>query len=214
MLAGMLLSSCTPGTRSTTSRRGRSTVGTHPSAGTQNPLPSRSSGSREEAIPSSLRRPLDLPNVQAGGSCPTSTGRHYKNSLFGGIVLGRGPVLPLLGVARPRDQGPAKQGLLRFRSSPDHPGWFTLKTLWFSFPRYQGPVFIRGRQLDGSQPVGIGEAPSTTDPEFPAGPTVNGGEGFREWPGATWLRTPGCYAWQVDGLDFSYVIVFSAEFED
>lgn len=135
------------------------------------------------------------------------------NSLFGGIALGNGPVLPLLGVARPRDAGPAKQGVLRFRSYSDYPGWFNLKTLWFSFPRYEGPVFIRGRQLDGSHPVGIGDAPSRADPEFPAGPTVNGGDGFREWPGGTWLRAPGCYAWQVDGLDFSYVIVFTAEFE-
>jgi hypothetical protein len=37
--------------------------------------------------------------------------------------------------------------------------------------------------------------------------------GQREWPGATWIRTPGCYACQIDGLHFSYVIVFEAKFE-
>ena len=153
------------------------------------------------------------PQCSLGGACPTSSGRLYTNSLFGGIELGSGPVLPLLGVARARDVGPAKQGVLRFIPSTDYPGWFSLKTLWFSFPSYQGPVFIRGRQLDGSHSVGIGDGPSTNDPEFPAGPTVNGGGGFREWPGATWLSAPGCYAWQVDGLDFSSVIVFTAEIE-
>ena len=127
--------------------------------------------------------------------------------------MGPGPVLPLLAVARPADAGPAKQGMLRFRRNPDHPRWFSLKTLWFSFPSYQGPALIRGRRLDGSGPVGIGEGPSTADPEFQAGPTVNGGDGFREWPGATWLRAPGCYAWQVDGLGFSHVIAFTAQFE-
>jgi hypothetical protein len=113
-----------------------------------------------EGIPSSLHRPLHLPTVQPGGPCPTATGRPYTNSLFGGIALGSGPVLPLLGVARARDVGPAKQGVLRFLPSLDYPAWFSLKTLWFSFPSYQGPVFIRGRQLDGSHSVGIGDSPS------------------------------------------------------
>lgn len=215
VLAGTLLFSCTSGTQAAKSRGGSSPLGTHSDADTPTPALSSPGGSpSEEGIPSSLRRPLHLPTVRPGGMCPTSTGRQYMNSLFGGIALGSGPVLPLVGVARPGDQGPAKQGVLRFHRYPDYPGWFNLKTLWFSFPSYQGPVFIRGRQLDGSELMGIGEgAPSTADTEFAAGPTVNGGDGFREWPGGTWLRATGCYAWQVDGLDFSYVIVFTAEFE-
>jgi len=102
--------------------------------------------------------------------------------------------------------------VLHFRRYPEHPGWFYVKTLWFAFPNYQGPVLIRGRQLDGSHDVVFGEAPSVVDPELPAGPTINGGHGFREWPGGTWLRAPGCYAWQVDGLGFSDVIAFEATF--
>ncbi len=30
--------------------------------------------------------------------------------------------------------------------------------------------------------------------------------GWREAPGGLWVRTPGCYAWQVDGLSFSEII--------
>jgi hypothetical protein len=156
-----------------------------------------------------LQRPLHLPTVK-GGTCPASSGRDYTNSLFGGIRLGRGPVLPLVAVTKPSDAAPARRGFLRFRKYAEHPGWFFLKTLWFSFPRYQGPALIRGRQLDGTGPVGIGEVPTTTDSLFHAGPTVNGGGGFREWPGGTWIRAPGCYAWQVDGMGFSYTIVFRA----
>jgi hypothetical protein len=105
---------------------------------------------------------------------------------------------------------PAALGVLLFRSSPESPGWLFLKTLWFSFPRYQGPVLIRGAQLDGDHEVVFGETPTLAELEGPAGPTVNGGHGFREWPGGTWLRAPGCYAWQVDELRSSRVIVFEA----
>ena len=29
-------------------------------------------------------------------------------------------------------------------------------------------------------------------------------------PGTTWISAPGCYAWQVDGVGFSNLIVFEA----
>jgi len=60
----------------------------------------------------------------------------------------------------------------------------------------------------------MGELPSLVDPQLPPGdiPNLNGADGWREWPGATWLRFPGCYAWQVDGDNFSTAIVFKAVF--
>jgi hypothetical protein len=39
---------------------------------------------------------------------------------------------------------------------------------------------------------------------------VNCLDGYREEPGGTYVRAPGCYAWQVDGLTFSEVIVVRA----
>ena len=44
----------------------------------------------------------------------------------------------------------------------------------------------------------------------PAGPTVNGVDGYREATGATYVMEPGCYGWQVDGLTFTEVIVVNA----
>jgi hypothetical protein len=214
VLVAMLVSSCTSGTAQRLGT-GSPSLATHSRVsppGTETSTSPVQSSPRRGRIPSSLRRPLHLPMVEPGGACPRSTGRAYTNDQFGGIRLGTGSVLPLVGVAEPREAEPAKQGVLRFHRNADYPGWFRVKTLWFSFPKYQGPALIRGRQLDGSSPLGTGEEPSIADPEFQAGPTVNGEGGFREWPGATWLHTPGCYGWQVDGLDFSYVIVFTAEF--
>jgi len=34
--------------------------------------------------------------------------------------------------------------------------------------------------------------------------------GWRGWPSGTAIRTPGCYAWQIDGTTFSYTVVFKA----
>lgn len=153
---------------------------------------------------------LQLPELNQGGRCPTTHGRRYANRQFGGIVLGSGPVRPLIAPNRKSDAGAATRGILRFRRSPERPGLHSVKTLWFAEPRYRGPVLIRGRQLDGSHKVRFGEVPSLVDPFLPAGPTMNGANGFREWPGATWLVAPGCYAWQIDGRGFSYMIVFEA----
>ncbi|MFL5798934.1 MAG: hypothetical protein ACJ77A_13495 [Actinomycetota bacterium] len=162
--------------------------------------------------PALVRRPLHLPARGADGRCPASSGRRYSNDLFGGTILGRGPVLPLVAPDRRGDVAAALRGVLRFRRSPEHPRWLSLKTLWFSFPRYGGPVLIRGSRLDGRRRVRLGEEPTLLAIEGAAGPTINGGHGFREWPGATWLRAPGCYSWQVDGVGFTLVIPFRAVF--
>jgi hypothetical protein len=42
----------------------------------------------------------------------------------------------------------------------------------------------------------------------PAGPTFNDGPGgYRTIMRATWVKTPACIAWQVDGLTFSKILV-------
>jgi hypothetical protein len=167
-----------------------------------------------DSVPSALGRPLKFPKVAQEGVCRANPGHEYENSQFGGYALGNAPLQPLIAINAPQDAAAVKRGVLRFRPSPSERGWHQIKTLWFAWPRYQGPALIRARQLDGTNPVRFGESPSLTDPYLSAGPTENGEDGFREWPGATWIRAPGCYAWQVDGLDFSYVIVFKAQFEN
>jgi hypothetical protein len=168
---------------------------------------------RPTQIPVALRRPLHLPILDPGQGCPTTRGHTYANDLFGGIALGVGPVRPLIAVRKKHDAAPALEGVLRFYPFYADRSWHSLKTLWFAAPSYRGPVLIRGRQLDGSHVTVFGEQPTIVDPLLRAGPTANGRDGFREWPGASYLRKPGCFAWQVDGLTFSNLIVFKALFD-
>jgi hypothetical protein len=156
-------------------------------------------GAQSGRIPSRLRRPLHLPSASAG-SCPVGPRARYDNGSFGGVVLGRGPVRPIVAA-------PIAQGSVTFRASQSSPGWYDAKTLWFSAARYRGPVLIRGRKLDGPGLLGFGSGePRLVDPQFaPAAGNV-----IRQWPGATWITAPGCYAWQIDGVNFSTVVVFRA----
>jgi hypothetical protein len=163
-------------------------------------------------VPDSLRRPLHLPTVAPGGQCPSTSGQSISNDSFGGIALGQGLVQPLVGT---RSWKVAERGVLVFPRPRDRPSlkvWRSVKTLWFAEPAYQGPLLIRGRQLDGPHETVFGEGPTVKNPQLGPGPTLNGTNGWREWPGGTWLRRAGCYAWQVDGTDFSHVIVFKAVF--
>jgi len=143
---------------------------------------------------SALERPLHLPHVVPGAACPIS---HSDAAVdFGkfGIArgLGPGPAYPIL----PR-------GILALVPAADGGRWAAQKVLWFVHPRYRGPVLVRGRRLDGSGLVrfdrGVVPPPEL---RLPAGTT--------ERPSFTRLRAAGCYAYQIDGEDFSRVIVFRA----
>jgi hypothetical protein len=157
-------------------------------------------------FPAALQRPLQLPKVPPGVPCPASEGQPLTTPAFGGVALGTGPARPLIAPG-PGDQDP-RHGI-KVGSAPDR-GWYSFKTLWFTEPSYQGPVRIRGARVDGQGQVAFGERADAGELVIPPGPTVNSGAGYREAPGGTWIREPGCYAWQVDGVGFSTVIVFSA----
>lgn len=76
--------------------------------------------------------------------------------------------------------------------------------IWSAASSYGGPVLVRGRQLDGSGAVGFGEGHVPYDQlQLPAG-------GIRQWPSFTRIQASGCYAYQIDGTNFSTVIVFRA----
>ena len=142
------------------------------------------SGHCTGSVPAALERPLRLPGLGPGGACPVSTGR--------------GPV-STVGSANIRLQG--------FIGS----AWRGGRVTWRSSPRYGGPVLIRGRQVGGSEVVGFGEGHVPYDQLQ----LLDAAQGMargpaREWPSFTRVRAPGCYAYQVDGTSFSYVIVFRA----
>lgn len=153
-------------------------------------------------LPAALQRPLKLPSLPLGERCPTTLGSEFDSQYFGGVAIGTGPVRPLTLVKM------NAKGDVVLARSPDSSGWYSFKTLWFSVPSYQGPWLVRGAQLGGESRAVFGEQPSVSALVVPPIPTLNGGGGYRTAPGATYLRTPGCYGWQIDGLTFSYAIVF------
>jgi hypothetical protein len=128
-----------------------------------------------------------------------------------GLAQGPGPIYPV---------GVDAHGVLPIVWPPQPgrgfpPGWGGAKVLWVGAPRYTGPVLIRGIRLDGHSPIrfqlGSGN-PALPEMQFPPGPPVNvSATGWRNWPSATLLKAPGCYAWQIDGTTFSIVVVFKAE---
>jgi hypothetical protein len=147
-----------------------------------------------------------LPKVQPAEPCPTTTGHQVQTQGFGGVALGPGPVEPLIAAA-----GDPLHGVAQVDSDARSEGWLWFKTLWFVRPIYAGPVLIRGGRIDGAGRVAFGEGPVTGHLIIPPGSTFNEHpDGYREAPGGTYVESPGCYAWQIDGTDFSYEIVFNA----
>jgi hypothetical protein len=169
------------------------------------------SGAPAGRIPAALRRPLHFPKLGPHGACPTSVGREIDNNQFGGVALGNGPVRPLVA----RTGGDLKQGVVPFSRSQGTTGWWVEKIDWFSLPSYRGPILIRGRRLDRAGEIAFGGEPPAgepelVDPQLPPGPSANGTDGWREWPGGNLIPALGCYGFQIDGTNFSTVIAFKA----
>ncbi len=144
-----------------------------------------------------LSRPLHFPRV-ADGSCPASRGRYVTTPLARGIALGSGVVRVFINNAGDLRHGSAYLG------STDFPEWLALKTHFFTPPGYHGAFLVRAKRLDHAGPIALGPTPAEAAPLFvPSGPAANELAGWREFPYSTFVKSPGCYAWQVDGLTFS-----------
>jgi len=153
-------------------------------------------------IPAALKRPLHFPVLRPGQSCPATFGHLANTSYFVGSALGNGSVRVLISNTGDLLHGIAQVGTTQVK------GWYALQTLWFSVPGYDGPFVVRAKRLDGPDRISIGGSPAAVGPIVVApGPTMNTSAGYRTVPGSTWVTAPGCYAWQVDGLNFSDVIV-------
>lgn len=157
-----------------------------------------------------LQRPLRVPAIAAGRPCPTSApdpkGDLRRIGFAAGIAWGRGPAYPGgldSGQGKPilRYLDPIPAQSLFYGSS-----WFGNKVLWAVDPTYRGPVLVRGRQLDGPNPLRFnrGVVP-------PRAMQIPASQPPRGEPSFTRVRAPGCYGYQVDGVGFSYVIVFEAK---
>ncbi|PZS02066.1 MAG: hypothetical protein DLM69_04385 [Candidatus Chloroheliales bacterium] len=146
------------------------------------------------------QRPLKLHKLASGAACPISAARVVSPDF--GPALGAGPVYPV---------GLGTGGTVYYQNSNQEGGWFYVKILWVGDPQYKGPILIRGQQLDGANELRF---ESGADPARELRLHTNEGgsttSGWYNWPSYTRIRAAGCYAWQVDGLDFTAVIVFKA----
>jgi hypothetical protein len=99
----------------------------------------------------SLARALRLPALATGEACPRSSGRQISKAF--GPAFGDGPVYPVFG---------SDENVIR-PSTID--GGYRAKVLWVSDATYQGPVLIRGAQIDGAGVITFTAegSPSTSD---------------------------------------------------
>jgi hypothetical protein len=151
-----------------------------------------------------LRRPLHVPTVNPGSSCPTTpaSGTLGDHGLADatGPAFGPGPAYPTLA----SEDGRAT---LRYLLGWGYDGWDGTKLLW-TVPSYTGPYIVRGRQIDGPGELRFDQGPDWSWKLHRELRLV--GPFALLNPAATFLRAPGCYAYQVDGRGFSYLIVFEA----
>jgi hypothetical protein len=152
-----------------------------------------------------VRRSLRIPSLAAGSACPATPaegtlGDRGVLDVVAAPAFGPGPAYPTLS----SDGGRA---VLGYFPSWGYEGWDGTKLLW-TVPRYLGPYIVRGRQLDGPNELRFDQGPNWTNKLHPEIRLV--GPYPRLNPAATFLRAPGCYAYQVDGRGFSYTIVFEA----
>jgi hypothetical protein len=105
------------------------------------------------------------------------------------------------------------------RSDSGHPQ----KVAWIADPSYSGPIRIRGGRIDGSGQLllsghsargALVKKVEGTDlyPELflETDGISNPPSPWRAWPSFTYIATPGCYAWQVDGIGFTEFITIQA----
>lgn len=152
-------------------------------------------------------RPLKLPQGASGDACPVTTTPGTKVSPDAGVAVGTGPIYAVYG------NGDAVPGTIHYGDARADNGWKYVKVLWTGGPDYMGPVLIRGRQLDGAQDLRFDQEPRSGPGSLELMFEADSGRqssGWRAWPSYTRLAAPGCYAYQVDGQDFSYTIVFRA----
>ncbi len=145
----------------------------------------RCQGTCTGAVPAALRRPLTLPHDD-GGPCP--------------ITLN----------PQPASTGRASGGVGFHTVSGSQ--WQIAEVTWSVPGSYAGPLLIRGGMMGGGAlGFGTGTVPYDELQLLDAGqgaPRV-AGKG-RAWITYTRVRSGGCYAYQVDGTDFTETVVFRA----
>jgi hypothetical protein len=155
-----------------------------------------------------LARPVELPSIEPGDACPTTQSTMDLEGV-GPPLLGDGPIYPALG-----PDGIVTLGFNdRAGTTIDGQDWWEAKVLWVSDDPDRGIGLIRGGRIDADgdvwfYPGNLGEYVSEmrlTVEAWVYGPRTPGG--WREWNSWVYFAEPGCYAFQIDGEDFTDIVV-------
>ncbi|MGH9240907.1 MAG: hypothetical protein ACRD3G_22940 [Vicinamibacterales bacterium] len=173
-------------------------------------------------------RPLALPALGDGQSCPIATGTKAvppSPRIFGGpFWWGTGPAyVGLLWTS-------GDQGRFSLAPIPIENGMRRAKTAFVADPSYSGVIEVRGGSLRRDRrPLIFGQggapdgelmrltAPHVLDAGWVDGtgvrqpnlPALTGRE-WSFWPASTWIPGPGCYGIQLDTPQRSSLVVFEA----
>ena len=139
-----------------------------------------------------VERPLDLPSIQPDETCPVA--ELADDDEFLPAVLGAGPAY-----LQPHDQLDEITIEARFST-------------WISDSAYQGNILVKGQRIDLPGSIQFVD-PGWARDYLPlsnswASPLEGGPDGWRSWQAMPSVMALGCYALQLDGEDFSQVIVF------
>lgn len=184
------------------------------------------SSSQTNAFSELRMRPVRVPTRRAGGNCPLPPALSPATQLPGvptEAALGRGPVyVAFPAVPRVLDLFPPRGNSPLSRSR-----WRSAEILFIREPGFEGPVLVRGRQMDGTSRMGFGtqidpvwelrlSESSWAEPRKalrPWGRTLRTPEGWRVAVRHVRIRADGCYAFQIDGQSFSEKIGFYTAFQ-
>ena len=183
---------------------------------------------QEPAPSAGALRPLALPALGDGQSCPVATGTRAvppSPRIFGGpFWWGSGPAyVGLLWTS-------GDQGRFSLARVPIENGMRRAKTAFVADPSYSGAIEVRGRSLRrdrrplifGQGGVPDGELMRLTAPHVLLDAGWVGSTEARQrnppasdrewsfWPASTWIPGPGCYGIQLDTPQRSSVIIFEA----
>ena len=161
-------------------------------------------------------RLLRLPTLASGAACPVTRGAFVNRNI--GIAVGQPPVYAQYNVGSPAE------GVLRYSSAAAFGAgssvWGGQSVLWAIRPEALGPVLVRGRQVDGPNALRFNGGVEQLGyvGSWSAAPLLPELRLLGSYDTVSWfywgsfmrLSAPGCYAYQVDGLTFSYVFIFQA----
>lgn len=156
-------------------------------------------------VTTATQPPLNLP-AMSGDTCPTTA--VHPSPRFRQVI----------GDGRIRLASATEDGSINLSGTEVEEGRFRISTLWTTGRGYDGPALVRGDRIDAPGSI---EFEQDIDVEAVGPPLVGqpdemhfaagGAPGGFAWGAALTLEGgPGCYAFQIDGDDFTEHIVVEA----